>query len=96
MGLVALLYVLPSRNYVPPSRSSVPLVVDTVLKEFYDVFPKGLPIGLPHLRDIQHHIDHVPNGVLPNHPHYRAPKSMTSYVVKLKNFLVKDKFAKVF
>ncbi|XP_048623031.1 uncharacterized protein LOC125592285 [Brassica napus] len=52
-----------------PSFTTPPLL-DDVLHKFSDVFPDELPSDLPPLRDIQHHIDLVPNAVLPNRPHY--------------------------
>ena len=45
-----------------------------ILKEFGDVFRDEIPLGLPPMRDIQHHIDLVPSLVLLKKPAYRMSR----------------------
>ena len=49
----------------------IPVEVQTLLKEFYDVIPKDLPIEFPPMRNIQHQINMIPSACLPKVPHYR-------------------------
>nr|GEV81598.1 putative reverse transcriptase domain-containing protein [Tanacetum cinerariifolium] len=51
--------------------SEIPEAMFPLLEEFSDVFPDELPDALPHLCDIQHHIDLEPGSQLPNTPHDR-------------------------
>ncbi|XP_048494458.1 uncharacterized protein LOC125494738 [Beta vulgaris subsp. vulgaris] len=46
--------------------------LESLMKEFEDVFPKELPQGLPLLRGIEHAIDLVPGTPLPNKLAYRC------------------------
>ena len=46
--------------------------IDLLLKEFEDMFPEEMPLGLPPLRGIEHQIDFFPGTVMPNRPIYRA------------------------
>src|SRR4051812_44800966 len=45
--------------------------VRTMLGEFKDAFPEDLPVGLPPIRGIEHHIDLIPTAMLPNRAAYR-------------------------
>nr|GEY57894.1 putative reverse transcriptase domain-containing protein [Tanacetum cinerariifolium] len=51
--------------------SEIPEAMFPLLEEFSDVFPDELSDALPHLCDIQHHIDLEPGSQLPNTSHDR-------------------------
>ena len=53
----------------------VPPIVSPILKDFHDVVLEEIPLGLPPMRDIRHHIDLILGLVLPNKTTYRmSPK----------------------
>ncbi|GJU39677.1 RNA-directed DNA polymerase [Tanacetum coccineum] len=54
-------------NLVAPP---IPDLVQPLLSQFLDVFPDGIPPGLPLMRDIQHCIDFLPGFTIPNKPTY--------------------------
>ena len=46
--------------------------MEDLLKEFEDVFPDDLPLGLPPIHEIEHQIDLIPGASLPNKAAYRC------------------------
>ena len=48
------------------TKTEYPVVVQGILQDFDDVFPKNLPVGLPPAREVDHQIDLVP-GAEPPH-----------------------------
>lgn len=82
------LYVLIGKDI--GTELPVPTKATALISEFYDVFPKELPEGLPPLRDIQHQIDLEPGATLPNRPHYRmSPKEQEELRRQVEELLIK-------
>ena len=52
--------------------SDLPLQVQSLLRDFQDVFPDDLPSSLPPIRGIEHQIDLIPGLAIPNRPAYCA------------------------
>ena len=46
--------------------------ISALIQEFGDVFPGDLPLGLPLVRGIEHHIDLLLGALLPNKLAYRC------------------------
>ncbi|WVZ13820.1 hypothetical protein V8G54_011386 [Vigna mungo] len=74
--------------------STLSLPIQKLLKEFDDLFPKEIPIGLPPIRGIEHQIDFIPGTTLPNRPAYRTnpqeTKEIESQVQELLDKGLKD------
>nr|GEU41760.1 hypothetical protein [Tanacetum cinerariifolium] len=51
--------------------SEAPLQVQPLLREFSDVIPDDIPLGLLDMRDIQHCMDFIPGSAIPNKIAYR-------------------------
>ena len=63
-----------------------PPIIQNILEEFKDIVPNKIPQKLPPIRDIQHHIDLVPDAILPNKVAYRMSlKEHKGFKGKLMN-----------
>ncbi|XP_042005822.1 uncharacterized protein LOC121754549 [Salvia splendens] len=58
--------------YLNANTNPCPLVIESVLRGFKDVFPDELPNKLPPVRGIEHQIDFAPGSSLPNRMAYKA------------------------
>ncbi|XP_042012102.1 uncharacterized protein LOC121760510 [Salvia splendens] len=67
-----------------------PLVIESILQGFKDVFPDELPNELPPVRGIEHQIDFVPGSSLPNRAAYKAnPKETQELQRQVEGLLAK-------
>ena len=55
----------------PKKVAEILKAIQSLIKEFEELFPKELPTSLLPMRDIQYCIDLAPRASLPNMPHYR-------------------------
>jgi hypothetical protein len=61
-------------------HQSLPPTVANILREYVDVFPCEVPVGLPPLRGIEHQIDLIPGTSLPNRAPYRTNPEETKEI----------------
>nr|KYP31710.1 hypothetical protein KK1_047825 [Cajanus cajan] len=88
-----LLYVKETLVATSFELESLPKGVQTLLKEFDDLFSKEVPGGFPSLRGIEHQIDLVPRASLPNRPAYRTnPHEMKEIETHVENLMKKGWF----
>ncbi|KAI0507351.1 hypothetical protein KFK09_013473 [Dendrobium nobile] len=90
--LFALLITEPNQSH--PLQEVSP-DVSKLLEQYRDVMPEVLPAELPPLRSIQHQIDLVPGGTLPNLPHYRLKPKEQAIVQELVDDLLKRQMIQV-
>ncbi|KAI9194884.1 hypothetical protein LWI28_009888 [Acer negundo] len=58
------------------------------VRDFNEVFPKEMPIGLPPIRGIEHQIDFVPGAPIPNRPVYKSNPEETKELQRQVNELM--------
>ena len=64
------------------------LSIVSLLQEFQDVLLEDMPLGLPLIRGIEHHIDFVPVVVIPNRPAYKRNLEKTKKLWRQVNELL--------
>ena len=65
------IYAILVMDATVPQQAPVYDLLLPLLEEFKDVVPDEIPIGLPPMRNIQHHTDLVPGSTFPNKAAYR-------------------------
>ena len=91
-------FVLVCKDEAPKTNTShkLPLMFQSLLQEFQDVFPDELPPGLPPLRGIEHRIDLIPGAPLPNKAPYQVNPEETKEILRqVKHLIDMDMCAKV-
>ena len=63
------MYVVGVMDGEPKKVVEIPKVIQPLIKEFEELYPKEIPVGLPPIHDIQHCIDLAPGASLPNLSH---------------------------
>ena len=80
------LYILYCKDHILTTdnfdKTVLPASVENLVQEFRDVFPEEVPVGLPPLRGIEHHIDLMLGVSLPNRPAYRSNPQVTKEIQK--------------
>ena len=81
-------FVLVCKDGEPKTNTihELPLVFQSLLQEFQDVFPNELPPGLPPLRGIEHRIDLIPELLFQTRlPNASTPKRQRRFNGKYNN-----------
>ena len=83
-------FVMVCKDGEPTTNTSnkLPLVFQSLLQEFQDVFSVELPRGLPPLRGIKHRIDLIPGAPLPNKAPYRVNPEETKEIQRQVKHLI--------
>ena len=72
------------------TKTEYPIAVQKILREFTDVFPKDLPVGLPPAREVDHKIDLILGGEPPHRAPYRmSPQGLDELKQQLRDLTEK-------
>ena len=67
-------------------------MLDSILKEYVDVFPPDLPIGIPPQREVDHRINLLPGSSPPSRPAYRTSPADSAELKKQLDSLIEHGF----
>ena len=72
------------------TETEYPIAIQKILREFTDVFPKELPVGLPPAREVDHKIDLIPGAKPPHRAPYRmSPEGLDELKQQLRDLTEK-------